>query len=46
MKHEDGHAPGRYRARTVRNLDSWYAAFDVKPGAALYLEPKDRVRIW
>jgi putative endopeptidase len=42
----DGHAPGRYRTATVRNLDPWYAAFDVKPGDALYLDPKDRVRIW
>ena len=42
----DGHAPGMYRAATVRNLDPWYAAFDVKPRQALYLAPKDRVRIW
>lgn len=42
----NGHAPGMYRAATVRNLDPWYAAFDVKPGQALYLAPKDRVRIW
>lgn len=42
----DGHAPAEYRADTVRNLDAWYAAFDVKPGQKLYLAPKDRVRIW
>jgi predicted metalloendopeptidase len=42
----DGHAPGRYRALTVRNLDAWYAAFGVKPGQALYLKPQDRVRMW
>jgi predicted metalloendopeptidase len=42
----DGHAPGRYRAATVRNLDPWYSAFDAKPGQALYLEPQDRIRIW
>jgi predicted metalloendopeptidase len=42
----DSHAPGRYRAATVRNLDAWYAAFEAKPGEALYLEPRDRVRIW
>jgi putative endopeptidase len=42
----DGHAPARYRAFTVRNLDSWYAAFDVTPGQALYLPPKDRVQVW
>ncbi len=42
----DGHAPGEYRALTVRNLDAWYSAFRVKPGQALYLEPQERVRIW
>jgi len=42
----DAHAPAQYRAATVRNLDAWYAAFDVKPGQALYLEPARRVRIW
>jgi predicted metalloendopeptidase len=42
----DGHAPAEYRADTVRNLDAWYAAFDVKPGQRLYLAPTDRVRIW
>jgi predicted metalloendopeptidase len=42
----DGHAPGQYRALTVRNLDEWYPAFDVKPGQALYLDPPDRVHIW
>jgi endothelin-converting enzyme/putative endopeptidase len=42
----DGHAPGMYRAQTVRNLDAWYKAFDVKPGDKLYLPPEKRVRIW
>jgi putative endopeptidase len=42
----DGHAPQEYRASTVRNLDPWYRAFDVKPGEALYLAPGDRVRVW
>jgi putative endopeptidase len=42
----DGHAPDEYRADTVRNLDAWYAAFDVKPGQALYLAPQDRVQVW
>jgi putative endopeptidase len=35
-----------YRAQTVRNLDPWYEAFTVAPGAALYLSPADRVRVW
>jgi len=42
----DVHAPGDFRAETVRNLDPWYPAFEVKPGEKLYLAPKDRVRIW
>ncbi len=42
----DGHAPGEYRALTVRNIDAWYTAFDVKAGEKLYLAPADRVRIW
>ena len=42
----DGHSPAEYRADTVRNLDAWYAAFQPKPGEALYLMPPDRVRIW
>ncbi len=42
----DGHAPGPYRALTVRNIDAWYRAFSVQPGQALFLAPKDRVQIW
>jgi len=42
----DSHSPGEYRASTVRNIDSWYAAFDVKPGEKRYLAPNERVRIW
>jgi len=42
----DGHAPAQYRADTVRNIDAWYGAFDVKPGEKLYLAPPARVRIW
>jgi putative endopeptidase len=42
----DPHSPSKYRALTVRNLDAWYPAFDVKPGETLYLPPDERVRIW
>ncbi len=42
----DGHAPGMYRALTVRNLDAWYDAFDVTKDDKLYLAPEDRVRVW
>ena len=42
----DPHAPPEYRVYTVRNLDEWYAAFDVRPGQTLYLAPPGRVKIW
>jgi putative endopeptidase len=42
----DGHAPAEYRASTVRNIDAWYRAFDVRPGQTLYLAPAARVRVW
>ncbi|MET0183617.1 MAG: M13 family metallopeptidase [Caulobacterales bacterium] len=43
----DPHSPARYRVNgVVRNLDAWYAAFNVQPGEALYLAPEDRVQIW
>jgi predicted metalloendopeptidase len=40
------HAPENYRVATVRNFDAWYDAFDVSKGQRLYLEPKERVRVW
>jgi len=43
----DPHSPSVYRCNgTVRNMDAWYAAFNVQPGEALYLAPADRVTIW
>jgi predicted metalloendopeptidase len=42
----DGHAPEEFRASTVRNIDAWYPAFDLKPGQRLYLAAPDRVRVW
>jgi predicted metalloendopeptidase len=42
----DGHAPGNFRALTVRNIDAWYPAFGVKEGQKLYLAPDKRVKIW
>jgi putative endopeptidase len=42
----DSHAPGEFRADTVRNVDAWYEAFKVSPSDKLYLKPGDRVRIW
>jgi endothelin-converting enzyme/putative endopeptidase len=41
------HSPAQYRVNgVVRNVDAWYEAFDVEPGAALYLPPEERVSIW
>jgi putative endopeptidase len=42
----DPHAPAQFRAATVRNIDAWYAAFEVQAGEKLYLAPPDRVQIW
>ena len=42
----DSHAPERFRISTVRNIDAWYDAFDVRPGQRLYLESAARVRVW
>lgn len=42
----NGHAPDRWRAMTVRNIDAWYDAFGVKPGEKLYLAPDKRVKVW
>jgi putative endopeptidase len=42
----NAHAPGDYRAQTVRNNDAWYKAFDIQPAAKLYLAADKRVRLW
>ena len=42
----DPHTPGQWRAYVVRNLDPWYAAFNVKPGDKNYLPPEQRIHIW
>jgi endothelin-converting enzyme/putative endopeptidase len=43
----DPHSPAKYRVNgVVRNVDTWYAAFNVKPGDKLYLPPEQRVHIW
>jgi endothelin-converting enzyme/putative endopeptidase len=43
----DPHSPPAARGSLPeRNMDAWYAAFDVKEGDAQYLAPEDRVRIW
>jgi putative endopeptidase len=42
----DGHSPSMFRTEAVRNLDAWYAAFDVRPGQERYLPPNKRVHVW
>jgi putative endopeptidase len=43
----DPHSPRRFRViGPTRNLDAWYAAFNIKPGSKFYLPPEKRVRIW
>jgi predicted metalloendopeptidase len=41
------HAPALNRVNgSVRNVDAWYAAFNVQPGDKLYLPPEQRIKIW
>jgi putative endopeptidase len=40
------HSPEFVRGNTVRNIDAWYKAFNVKPGDKMYIAPADRVKIW
>ncbi|MCU0708928.1 MAG: M13 family metallopeptidase [Pirellula sp.] len=43
----DPHSPSAYRCNgIVSNLDSFYDAFGIQSGDAMYLAPEDRVRIW
>ncbi|AWB91746.1 M13 family metallopeptidase [Aeromicrobium chenweiae] len=43
----DPHSPPEFRCnQTVRNIDAFYAAFDVSPDDRLWLDEEERVRIW
>ncbi len=42
----DPHSPGEYRAYTVRNVDAWHTAFNVRAGQKLYLPQSQRVVVW
>ncbi len=43
----DPHSPGTARANgPVANIDSWYSAFNVKPGDKMYVAPEKRIHIW
>jgi putative endopeptidase len=44
---EDVHSLGRFRVLgPLQNLPEFYAAFDVKAGQKMYLEPDKRAKIW
>jgi putative endopeptidase len=43
----DPHAPGQFRANgSLRNQSAFDAAFEVKPGDAMYLPPEQRISLW
>ncbi|MEV0669557.1 M13 family metallopeptidase [Mycobacterium sp. NPDC050441] len=43
----DPHSPPEFRCNgVIRNIDSFYEAFEVADSDELYLEPAQRVRIW
>lgn len=43
----DPHSPGYFRAfGPLVNQDSFYKAFDIKPGDKLYKAPEERIKIW
>lgn len=43
----DPHSPEEFRCnQVVRNVPAFYAAFDVQPTDAAWLDPSDRVKIW
>ncbi|MEO7314023.1 MAG: M13 family metallopeptidase [Ginsengibacter sp.] len=43
----DSHSPGMYRTNgPLTNMDSWYKAFDVKPGDKMYKPESERIKIW
>jgi putative endopeptidase len=42
----DPHSPRRYRIiGPLRNLDAWYAAFDIGPDSKFYIPPEKRVHL-
>ncbi len=43
----DVHSLGKWRVNaSLRNIDEFFTAFDIKAGDAMYLSPEDRVVIW
>ncbi len=47
MVKTDPHSPAMYRAYVpLQNVDSFYNAFQIKPGDGMYIAPEKRVNIW
>ena len=43
----DPHSLGEWRVNaTLRNIDDFYKAFDIKEGDKMYLAPENRVNVW
>lgn len=43
----DPHALGRWRVNaTLRHIDAFYSAFNIKPGDPMWMSPEKRSRIW
>lgn len=43
----DPHSPGEYRTNgPLSNMQEWYDAFNVKPGAKMYRPMKERAKVW
>ncbi|MFO0319362.1 MAG: M13-type metalloendopeptidase, partial [Neisseriaceae bacterium] len=43
----DPHSPPKFRANgALSNQDSFYKAYNIKPGDKMYIKPQDRVSIW
>lgn len=43
----DPHSPEEFRCnQVIRNVPAFYAAFDVQPTDAAWLDPSERVKIW
>lgn len=42
----DPHAPTDFRGNLVQHMDEFYDVFDIKESDPMYLEPKDRMKMW
>ena len=43
----DPHSYSPFRVNgIVRNIDAWYAAWEIRPGDPLYVAPEKRARVW